>query len=52
MKAKIVISKECAENQALKRELLWGFQRRVCVMICPYAILFKIVFDDFFSTTD
>lgn len=47
MKAKIVISKERAENQALKRELPRGFQRKVCVMVCLFAILFKIVFDDF-----
>lgn len=48
MKAKIMISKECAESQALKYELLGGFQRiEECEMVCPFTILFNIVFDDF-----
>lgn len=48
MKAKIVISKECAESQALKYELLGGFQRtEECEMVCTFTILVSIVFDDF-----
>lgn len=44
MKAKIVISKDCAESQALKYELLGGFQRtEECEMVCPITILFSIV---------
>lgn len=53
MKAKIVISKECAESQALKYELLGGLQRtEECEMVCPFTILFSIDFDDFSRTTD
>lgn len=48
MKPKIIISKECDKSQALKHKLLWGFQRKeVRIMVCPFHILFKIVFDDF-----
>lgn len=48
MKAKIVISKECVESQALKYELLGGFQRTdECEMVCTFTILVSIVFDDF-----
>lgn len=47
-KPKVIISKECTESQALKHELLWGFQRKErWIMVCPFQILFKIVFDDF-----
>lgn len=53
MKAKIVISKECVESQALKYELLGGFQRTEgCEMVCTFTILVSIVLDDFSRTTD
>lgn len=48
MKAKIMISKECAESQALKYGLLGGLQRmEECEMVCPFTVLFNIVFDAF-----
>lgn len=48
MKPEVIISKECTESQALKHELLWGFQRKESwIMVFPFQILFKIVFDDF-----